>query len=596
MAVEDLLKEFSQSRELIAFRVSSSELSGIFSRRLSVPAGACALVVQNDGSAGLLSAGQEAGGKFEATIVRTGDLPLSLGFLGLRSHDGFPIDARATVVFRVDHRTVASLRAFSQFMGAGHYRIKDLEEYVVDRIRAVCASLASSASAKDLHARDVTGQVESLVSEKMQVQLMGTGLLFEKVSTAEFLSKEYEREISRVSRAVKSSQQREKRMKELAEFLQKEGSVRSLLEQVQDPKLKSLLVARLVLKEGGEGSDLSTHLDERALDEVYRTMQHVLSGDAVSMEEIVSDSAVRIYAVLGPKVVEVEPAEPYETRARDIGEGLRSVRFASVKDQASLLLGTKRGCILFDLESEEKRVYPLPDIRQPRGGVNAVALNGTSLFSTHSEFGLAMWDVNRPGRPAELLYDSITSAQKTTRAVQISGDRLLFASGADVYSILLTEPSGSPVAYRGGHGPVTAVVCSGASLFASTEDGAILQWDLAQPEYPSVLLRKNDPIYALRLAKLRGVGHLVYSFNDTSVHARVLGQTMEVEFEALGTTFTQFDVASDLVCACGQRGRSLFLWKPSSPRRPVKTIDLSKIETREVMDLCLRKGRRANDV
>jgi WD40 repeat protein len=288
----------------------------------------------------------------------------------------------------------------------------------------------------------------------------------------------------------------------------------------------------------------------------------------------------------------VDGQEPYELDVHEIGEGMRSVRFAALGDRKVLLLGVKRGCILYDLDDRQKRLYPLPDIKQPRGGVNAVAVHGTQLYATHSEYGLAQWDLNQPGRPAELLHDSITSVQKTTRAVQNAGDRLLFASGSDLYSVLFAEPSAAPVVYRGAHGPITSIARLGETIFASTEDGVILQWDIRQPEYPSVLLRKNDPIYGLRLAKLRGVAHLLYSFNDTSVHARVLGQTLEVEFEALGATFTLFDVVSDLLVSCGQRGRTLFLWKPSNPRRPTKTIDLSKIEPKEVMDLCIRRAPR----
>jgi hypothetical protein len=591
---EDLLREFQQNRGLLAFRLSSSELPGIFSRKLAIPSGSAALVLQSDGTASMLSAGQEVNGKFEAVLVRIGDLSLSLGFLGLRTQDGFAIDARVSLVLRIDHRTVATLRSFSQFMGGAVYRQKDLEEYVADRVRAICGSVASASLANALHGKDVSLDMETRVSEKMQTHLMGTGLIFEKVIAVEFLSRDYERDVAQATQTAKEAKQREKRIKELAEFLQREGSVKSLLEQVQDPKLKSMLYARLFLNERIDASSITTHLDERALEEVYGHMQQILSGEPVSLDDILTDSAARLYAVAGSKVIDIAPTEPYEMVVHDIGEGMRSVRAANVGGRDVLLLGVKRGCLVYDVESKQKRYYPLPDLKTPRGGVNAVAVHGSSLFATHSEFGLALWNLNEPGKPAELLYDSITSSQKTTRAVQTTPERLLFASGSDIYSIVYSELSAAPQMYRGSHGPVTSIVNSAESLYASTEDGVILQWDIKQPDYPSVLLRKNDPIYGLHLARLRGVAHLMYSFNDTSLHARVIGQTLEVEFEALGATFTVFDAASDLVCASGQRGRTLFLWKPSSPRRPLKTIDLSKIETKEIMDLCIRRAPKVS--
>jgi hypothetical protein len=323
-------------------------------------------------------------------------------------------------------------------------------------------------------------------------------------------------------------------------------------------------------------------------------MQQVLAGEAMAVDDLLTDSAARVAAVAGSKVIDVSAREPYDLQLHDIGEGLRSVRFGQVGGRPALLLGVKRGCLIYDPETKQKKLYPLPDLKAPRGGVNAVAVHGTSLFATHSEFGLALWNVNEPGRPAELLYDSITSTQKTTRAVQTTPDRLLFASGPNVYSIVYSDLSAAPAVYKGSHGPVTSIVSTAEALYASTEDGVILQWDLKQPDYPSVVLRKNDPLFSLRLARFRGIAHLVYSFNDTSVHARVLGQTLEVEFEALGAAFTVFDAASDLVCACGQRGHTLFLWKPSNPRRPIKTIDLSKVEPKEIMDLSIQRVLKHN--
>jgi hypothetical protein len=481
-------------------------------------------------------------------------------------------------------------------LGGSVFRQRDLEEYVADRVRTVCADLASAAPARQLHGKDWTPDVESRLGEKMQTHLMGTGLLFEKINAVEFFSRDYEKDLSQANRADNEVRRRERRLKELADFLQKEGSVKALLEQIQDPKLRSLVYARLFLSDRLDATSIAATLDERGLEEVYRTMQGILSGEGAPMDEIVSDSAARLYAVAGPKIIDVDAREPHEMRVHDVGEGIRSVRSAQVSGRDVLLLGVKRGCVVFDPEDQTKKSFPLPDLKKPQGGVNAMAVRGTSLFATHSEFGLALWDLSQPGKAAELLYDAETAKHKTIRAVQCAQERLLFAGGSDVYAVDLADLSAPLVRYGGAQGLVTGVAGSAGSIYASTEDGAILQWDVTQPDYPSVLLRKNEPIFNLRLARVRGVAHLLYTFGDTSVHARVLGQTIEIEFEALGATFTLFDAASDLVVACGHRGRTLFLWRPSNPRRPSKTIDLSKIEAKEVMDLCLRKAMRVEAV
>jgi hypothetical protein len=137
---------------------------------------------------------------------------------------------------------------------------------------------------------------------------------------------------------------------------------------------------------------------------------------------------------------------------------------------------------------------------------------------------------------------------------------------------------------------VTSTALTSRALFASTEEGAIVSWRLESPDDPEAILRKTSPVTALRLVKgSRGIAHLMYALNDTSIHARVIGQTLETEYEAEGHTFTIFDATSDLVAAAAHRSRQLLFWRPDLPRRPERSLDLSKASPLELLDVALRR-------
>lgn len=589
-----LIREFAGSRTFLSVRISSSDLGGLFVKRLIVPYNAAALVLQSNGEASLLSAGQEISGRFDAVLAKTGEIHVSLGFLGLRSRDRIPIDGRVAFAVLIDTRTLPQFKAFARFSG-GQYRLQDLESFLVERTRAAVAQIAAERPVTELHRKDLLPELEAAVSERLSSHLMGTGLVFDRALSGGFVSAEFERRQDQAWAADARAQERRRRLREVATFLEKEESVQKLLAEIDDPRLK-LIVYRELIEGRGEGSgggatDEWLRLDESALAKIHGIMQKALAGPATDFHELVSETAERAYVALGSKIVEFDPQEPDAWKEHDLQEPIRSARPASLSGRDLLLVGGKRTCILFDpAAAGERLAFPLPGNPSPRGGINAVDSYGTTLYATHSEYGLALWDLNHPGRPGELVFQSLTAGQKTTRAVRVVQNKLLFATGPFVYLLDLAAPNAPPVRFASPHGGVISTVLTPRTLLASTEEGAILSWELERPDDPQVLARKTAPVTALRLVRSpRGIAHLLYALNDTSIHARVLGHTLETEYEALGHTFTTFDATSDLVAAAAHRSRLLFLWRSDNPRRPERTLDLSKVSPQEIMDVALRR-------
>lgn len=589
LSAEDRIREYSHSKDLVALRITSGELGGLFSKKLVVPYNSAALVRHEDGETSLSSAGRTIGGRFEALLAKTGEIHLDMEFDGLRSADGWRVRGRASVAVQIDTRTIESFLDFERFSG-GTFRKADLKAYLKDRVRAGLSELASSRQARELHRKDLLGEIERAVGGRLRPHLVGTGVLFDRVLSGGFASEEYEQQIARARSRDREQQERQRRLKEIATFLNREESIQKLLAEIDDPRLKLHVYRELIQTNPEQGEEDLVNLDEAAVRKVHGVMQRLLLGSGASLQEIMMERATGACVALGSKVVEIPLDRPGEWKGHEIGEGIRSVRAARIGERDLLLIGGKRTCILFDPENGERRLFPLPEIKQPRGGINSVDAFGDRLYATHSEFGLAMWDLQNPGRPGELIHRDLTRGQRTTRGVRVIQDKLLFATGASVYFLDLTSPESRPERYPTSHGAVTSTTLAGRTLFAATEEGVILSWELGKPDYPEVVLRTRSPVTAIRVVKgHRGITHLFYCFNDTSVRARVIGQTLETAYEALGSTFTTFDATSDGVLACGHRTRRVYLWQPGNPRRPERTLDLSAASPHEIMDVCFRK-------
>ena len=78
-------------------------------------------------------------------------------------------------------------------------------------------------------------------------------------------------------------------------------------------------------------------------------------------------------------------------------------------------------------------------------------------------------------------------------------------------------------------------------------------------------------------------------FTDTShrVHAKVLGDSFECNYEAGGQTLRRVDVAPDLLVATTELRDRLICWKPGNPDKPFATIALASLTGRSVQDVCL---------
>jgi hypothetical protein len=601
------LSEFLNDRNLLAIKVSSSDLGGFFRKAITLPLNTAGLALFHDGSCAVFQEAQEVAGNFDLVLAKRGEIHLRLAFPDLKTSDGIPIAATCTMGLELSLGRLDLFRDFCRtlFNYPGAYGIDDLRGHVVPDVRRILADLTAATPAAELHGSDRSAEAAAALGPVLERLLFDAGVRYGRLLGLTLVSEEAERRASsekrRVEedrRAVEVMDRKEQRIKRLAGIL-KDEQVQGLLTQVPDERLKGLLYAKLMEDDAVQitAEDLlskASDCGEEVVRMIYRAMEGLLStGASVAPEEIAGARADRIFAAAGTKVFEIDPASPDEPRIHVFPEPLRSVRAAETPEGVLILGGSKQGIrtMLLGERSPDILPYPLPGGRAVKGGVNSMALHRNRLFATHSEFGLAAWDLDKPGAPAEPVYPELTKPFRTTRGVQVDdAGRLLFASGPHVYAA--PASGGAPVKYVSSvESPATCVAVAARTVFAGTENGSILCWKIDAPDQPVVLARKREAIVNLRLAKICGLPHLLYSAKDLSIRARVIGQSLETSYESEGAAVGVLDAASDLLCASDAEGRRLLVWKSTSPTRPERRIDIYKRADKPVLDLWMRKVR-----
>ena len=458
--------------------------------------------------------------------------------------------------------------------------------------------------AEQLHRVDLSGPVGDLFASELERFLFDAGVAYRKLVELSFVSTDYERRVASQRReaddARRSAQvieRKEERLRRLAGIL-KDQDVQGLLTRVPDERLKGLLYAKLMEDDAvqitaQELLSKATVCGEEVVAAIYKAMENLLSnGASVAPDELEADRAERIFLAAGPRILEFDPESAQPLRAYSFRDPLRSVRFVATPRGGLLIGGGKRTVSTVSLGgSGGVQDYPLPEGRAVKGGVNSIAASGDSLFATHSEYGLARWRADRPGEPAEFLFENLTKPNRTTRAVQVHGGTLLFASGHHIYSAPV-DAGEPPVKFVSSiESPVSCIASAARTIFAGTESGSIVCWKVDAPDQPVVLVRQREAIVNLRLAKICAIPHLIYSTRDLSVRARVIGQNLETSYDSGGATIGVLDAASDLIAASDADGRRVLLWKATTPSKPQAAIDVWKQSEKPVIDIWMKKIR-----
>lgn len=603
--VKSSLQEFLQNRNLLAMKISSRDLAGFFTKRLTVPMSTVGLALYADGALTLIPEGREVAGSFDLLLAKVADITLRFQMPDLRSKDGASVGAEIGLSVAICTSRADLYRDFARtlFNFPGLYATGDFKAWLMPELRKAVADFVEAEEAATLHKRDRLSDAGPRLASMLERHLFGSGVMLKRVLEVSFDAPDYGSRVAAEARKsddkkreVERLGQKEERVKRLASFLQ-EQPVQDLIGRIKDDRLKGLLYAKLMEDDALQLSaqdliDKAGQVGGDMVKQLYRAMEGLLgTGEAVNGDDLSPESAEQLLIATGSKVLAIDPAEGRVTREYAFRDPLRSVRSVDVPGGPMLLVGARRTLhALAPWTTSEISEFPLPGDKAPKGGVNAVAAHGGSYYATHSEYGVTRWDAKKPGAQGELLFEDLTTRHKTTRCAQVSSGFLLFATGPKVYAVALGNGM-HPISYDPGAdgSSITCLAAGAGFIFAGTENGSIVSWRLGEPDRPSLFIRKRDPIVNLRIAKVSAIPHLFYSAKDYALRARVIGQSLETSYEAGGATVGVLDAASDLIVAGDGAGRRVMAWKPASPARPLLDLDASKFSDKPVLDLWLKK-------
>lgn len=604
MSGRPTLNDFNLNRNLIAARIPPEERGGLFKKAMAVPLHAAALAIHPDGAVQYFGEGQDVGGKHDLLLAKGGEIELKMIFPDLKTRDGFGMNATCAFVVRV---LVERPDLFRDFLRAcvqaqATFTTSDLKSFLARELKRILGEFVGRYDAATLNRKGAIDDFSEMFDVNLERFVFGSGLKYERLLDVSFASHDFEENLEGEKRRQAEeaeAQVRLKRKEERLKHILEDSSIQMLLAQVKDEKMRAVLYAKLMEDEAYTltAEDLARQMGNgpEVLDLVRHTMQNLMGAPAADADDVPAEKALKIFVASGPKVLEFDPQAPSATpKSHVFPMSLRSVRSASTMYGPSILGGGKSMVALMTGAEGAPAFlqFPMPPGVEPRGGVNSIAVDGRTLVATHSEYGLACWDLNRPGEPARILHNELTSRHKTTRAATAAFGRLFFASGANVYAIPLPMSDDAPPAMfeTRQESPVTAVTATPARLYAGTASGAIVAWAMDKPAEPAVVVRRKDPISSVRLARLSRIPHLLYTAHDLAVRARVVGQSLETEYESGGTPVAFMDAASDVIAALDSAAGRLLVWRATAPGKPEAVIDCQPFSAKPVLDVWIAKG------
>ncbi len=577
------LKQLFERADAVAVVGAASELFGLLTRSVSLPAQWGALVTKETGDQVMVPAGATVDGHdaHEVFFVRTSPLDVRVEEDGLVTKDGMACRAEGRCHVRVIPERAELLSFRRTILGSERTSLSaDLADYLTPALRSALKQVTSEHEAKLL----VDGTCSDAVSKALAVALEGpcfsAGLAISAKPVVQFSSQALER-----VRQVRTEAVRRQREHEASREL------RQALELAQREHLDHLASLLSRLREMTDASpdvelgDLIRTFSEKQRGEVY---------EALFASEPVGKRTRWVVVAAGGEVLFFDPQSPDAPTRRvpvaGSAGGVRSIQTVTDADgQRTLLLGAATGVYQLGIEKAEPDVTLVVEDAPPvRGGFNAATLIGDRVLATHSELGLREWHVDKP-TAARTRFESITRKAKAVRNVMLFEGDLYCSIDDRILRWPANDDADRPTHfYTGARAMITALQPTPGGLYAGTSEGDVLRWIEGRDTEPEqVHAGSRRPAESLWLLVSHGIRRLVFTDTSARVHARVLGDSFTCHYEAGGQTLPRVEVAPDLWVATNDVRDRLICWKPGEPAKPFMTTNVHRICQSHIQDVCL---------
>jgi len=605
---------FFQRTDNVALHVPASELFGFLKRSLDLPIQWAALISRTTGDHEVVRPGGSVSSDDAQAVMFVRVTPVDVSFVAenLASRDGFACKAEVKTRLAIIPERGEMLSFQQHLLGSRRVaQAEGLASYLQPSLHAGLAKLAAEQDAAALVDARTSDAVSTALADAVEPACFAAGLVLERRPTARFESSAL-RQVQQVQQTANARRAEHEAARQLDEALQKARTehvdqLASLLTRLNelaaaspDVKLPDLL---RTFSEGQRGqlyealfateepttrtqwlvvaaAEELLFFDPQALDSPSRRLK--IDGEAGAARSV----------QMGTLPQEIPLPSRGEGRVGGESEESEHPTLTpthSLEGRGSLLVGAATGVYLWPIDLSTPEVtFLVSGASRIRGGFNAAVLAGDRLFATHSELGIHEWDLGEPtsGKPR---FASMTAGAKAVRDVEFFDGDLYCSIDDRIIRWPVDDATDRPRhIYTGSDSLITALCPTADGLFAGNSDGDILQWPGGRDTEPEVLCRgQKRAAESIWLLSSHGVRRLIFTDTSHRVHAKVLGDSFECNYEAGGQTLRRVEVAPDLIVATTELRDRLICWKPGNPEKPFATVALASLTGRSVQDVCL---------
>jgi hypothetical protein len=580
--------ELTRERDLVSVVVPRERLFGLLRRTVRVPAGWSALVIGPENEQGVVPPGGElsAAEIAEAVFVRIGPLTLSFREDGVPSADEYLCQASLQLDLELSDQA-ADLAAFrTAVMGwAERAALDTLQQYLKRDVRRGLAACAQQHNAADLVDGRATDECAASIRQAIDPACFAAGIRVVGVTDVGFLSSALELVRQEVERGA-VQRDRIALNAELREAA--DAAHRKHLDRVEQTLRRLQEMAEA--SPGVSVGELIRAFGQEQRGELYRGLARAARAPQRCQAVVVAVGGELVW--LDPS----SPSEPVRRRSPEVpGGAVRSVRFLLDAGGCGILAAGGSSCVvLMDPAEGSVRTllsWDLPADRQVRGGVNSVAISGTSLLATHSELGIGLWSTGAPGKFAALLPD-LTRRARAVRHLQTDARGRIWLS-IDQNVICLAGgavAAASPMLFPGSETAITSLASTadGTRVYAGNEAGHVICWETDCPEScKTVYSGGGGPCRSVSPSELLGLSRLGLTDDGMAVKELILDDTVVEQYLAGGQRLRQAWWSDELIVATDDHRSRLFFWRIGEPDRPYATTDIGWICSNRIQDACM---------
>jgi hypothetical protein len=573
------------SPDILAWVVPAGRLFSWISRSIVVPAGWTALGTRKGQDPLLVGSGSlyDDNDTQDLLFIRSGPVRCVVDAADLRSADGYSFNGTIEIAVQVIEDPV-ELGAFRRtIIGSSEiFRRMDLQRHLQWELHKALADIAANHKAEDLLGRIDSVGVRKVVDARLGGMFLAGGLAIQGPVTAHFDSMAY-REFRRQQANLESRNR----------HVAARTRIQEALAQAQKQRLSHIVGILEQLERAAESrtdlsvADLLRTFNDSERAEMYAALWHLAAPSRKTQQiAVVSGQDILLFA---PDDLD-RPARQL-TLPHTLGP-LRSITVDERSLEAQLLMvGARLGVFLVDIVTGEVAdclsASELDTSTELRGGVNAAAMSDQRVYATHSELGLLAWPRGMFGGPVEKLLPEVTAVADTVRCARFAEGQLWFSVDEEVWA--QPEEGGTkPTLYPGARERVSAITFCGGVLYAGTECGQVLAWDVGDPESVRVVRGPSgNPVESLAVLDNGAVDHLLIADRGNALQAMAVEDNYIRRYESGSVPVRRAAVAEDIFVAMNDNRDRLIAWNPRDAARPSAVLIVPHLTGNTIQDLCI---------